>query len=297
MTNAQVGIMLITILVFFLFVRNVIKLIFGLENEEMHRRRLKQLDFSGNRIGQTQDDEAKEFLNKVTEPVIRYILPNFKYANTEQLNKDLKFSEWDKYMDAIQFQALDIILKVLGVGLFFLLASSSLVFAIAWGVGLVSGLRFLLSNSVKNKKDALFAGFPEFIRLTQGYLTAEMSLVDAIENTIEFVDEDWKPYLKRFAITARISSVRKALTELQEDIEIFEVRELLSLIRLSLDQGIDVKDSFETQTEKVRAMQLEVTMQKIEGRKMMGIALQAPLLLTIIIAFALPTLEGMTNIA
>lgn len=296
MQQPQIIFLIITTVFFFLFLKNLLQLLFKQENEDIHRKRFKELNFEGTRIGQSQDEETKAFLNKVTEPIIRYIIPKLKYSDPEKLQRDLKFVEWDKFMNATQFRALDIILKLVGVVAFLLLINVNTIFAIVWFVLPTFGLKFFLNNSVTNKKDKIFSGFPEFIRLTQGYLTAEMTLVDAIENTIDFVNDEWKPYLRRFAITARISSVRDAIHEMQQDIDIFEVRELLSLIRVSLDQGIDIKDSFESQTEKVRGMQMEVTMGKIEKRKMMGVAIQAPLLLTILVAFALPTLDAMMSI-
>lgn len=296
MQQPQIIFLIITTVFFFLFLKNLLQLLFKQENEDIHRKRFKELNFEGTRIGQSQDEETKAFLNKVTEPIIRYIIPKLKYSDPEKLQRDLKFVEWDKFMNATQFRALDIILKLVGVVAFLLLINVNTIFAIVWFALPTFGLKFFLNNSVTNKKDKIFSGFPEFIRLTQGYLTAEMTLVDAIENTIDFVNDEWKPYLRRFAITARISSVRDAIHEMQQDIDIFEVRELLSLIRVSLDQGIDIKDSFESQTEKVRGMQMEVTMGKIEKRKMMGVAIQAPLLLTILVAFALPTLDAMMSI-
>lgn len=296
MQQSQIIFLIITTVFFFFFMKNLLQLIFKRENDDIHRKRFKELNFEGTRIGQSQDEETKAFLNKVTEPIIRYILPKMKYSDPEKLQRDLKFVEWDKFMNATQFRALDIILKVVGVIAFAILINVNTLFAIVWFALPFFGLKFFLSNSVNNKKDKIFSGFPEFIRLVQGYLTAEMTLVDSIENTIEFVNDDWKPYLRRFAITARISSVRDAIYEMQQDIDIFEVRELLSLIRVSLDQGIDIKESFESQTEKVRGMQMEVTMGKIEKRKMMGTFIQAPLLLTILVAFALPTLDAMMAI-
>lgn len=296
MTTSQ-GVLLVVVTIFFyFFVKNVTQLLFNMENDDIHRKRLKELNFEGVRIGESSDQETKAFLNKVTEPVIKYILPKIKYANTERLQRDLNFVEWDNLMNATQFRALDLILKSIGVVAFLLLMGVNWIFATVWFVCLFFGLPFFLNNSVTNKKDTMFGEFPEFIRLTQGYLVAEMTLVDAIENTIDFVGDDWKPYLKRFAINARIKSVRDALQIMQDEIDIFEVKELFSLIRVSLDQGIDVQESFESQTEKVRGMQLEVVMKKIEKRKLMGIVLQGPLLLTIIVAFALPTLESMTNL-
>lgn len=296
MQNTQIFFFIIVTIFFFLFIRNVLKLIFGMENDSIHKRRLKELNFDGSRIGQSQDQETKAFLNKVTEPVVKYLLPNIKTMDSEKLRQNLKFIEWDKWIDVPQFKALDIILKIVGVLLFFLLLNVHIAFSIIVLVLMFFGLRFMLKNSVANKKSLMFSQFPEFIRLTQGYLSAEMRLAEAIDNTIDFVGDEWKPYLKRFTINANLKDTKEALRILQEDIDIFEVKELLSLIRVAIDQGIDIKESFESQTEKVRAMQLEIVMKKIEKRKMMGILLQGPLLLTIIIAFALPTVSAMMNI-
>jgi len=296
MQNTQIFFFIIVTIFFFLFIRNVLKLIFGMENDSIHKRRLKELNFDGSRIGQSQDQETKAFLNKVTEPVVKYLLPNIKTMDSEKLRQNLKFIEWDKWIDVPQFKALDIILKIVGVLLFFLLLNVHIVFSIIVLVLMFFGLRFMLRNSVANKKSLMFSQFPEFIRLTQGYLSAEMRLAEAIDNTIDFVGDEWKPYLKRFTINANLKDTKEALRILQEDIDIFEVKELLSLIRVAIDQGIDIKESFESQTEKVRSMQLEIVMRKIEKRKMMGVLLQGPLLLTIIIAFALPTINAMMNI-
>lgn len=287
--------LLVSVLFFFMFVRNVLTLFFRMENDSIHKKRMKELNFNGSRIGQSQDEETKEFLNKFTEPVIKFVLPRLKYSDSQKLEDDLKFSGWSKWMGAAQYRAINIILKAVGVVAFLLLMKVQIMFAFVWFMVLFFGMGFFFNNTIANKKEAMFGDFPEFIRLTQGYLTAEVPLTEAIENTIEYVSDEWKPYLKRFSVNARIKSVGDALSILQEEIDIFEVRELLSLIRVSLDQGIDVKDSFESQTEKVRGMQLDAMMKKIEKRKMMAIALQAPLLLTIIVAFGLPTLEAMTN--
>lgn len=295
MTNGQRFFLLAMTFFFFLFVKNVIQLLFNMENDDIHRKRLRELNFEGTRIGQSEDDETKAFLNKVTAPIVSYLLPKIKYRDNDELGRALKFTGWDKLMNVPQFRALDIILKGVGIIAFVLLFNFHKLFAIAWLIIPFFSLKFFLKNTANNKKDKMFSEFPEFIRLTQGYLTAEMTLTEAIENTIDYVGDEWKPYLRQFSVNARIKSVRDALFSLQQDIDIFEVRELFSLIRVSLDQGVDVKDSFETQTDKVRSMQLEIMMKKIEKRKMMAIALQAPLLLTIIVSFALPTMEAMVG--
>lgn len=288
--------LVIAVFFFFLFVKNVLMLLTHSENDSIHRKRMKELNFTGSRIGQSQDDETKEFLNKFTEPVIKFVLPRMKYREDETLQRDLVFAGWDKWMGVPQYRAINLILKIVGVIALFLLYNFNVMIASVWFLLLFFGMGFFFKNSITNKKSKMFADFPEFIRLTQGYLTAELPLTEAIENTIEYVSEEWKPYLKKFSINSQIKSVGDALRELQEEIDIFEVKELLSLIRVSLDQGIDIKASFDSQTEKVRGMQLDTMMRKIEKRKMMAIIMQAPLLLTVLVAFGLPTFESMTNL-
>lgn len=281
---------------FALFIKNIFSWAFHLGYEGTHKRRFKELNYDGTRIGQSQDDETKEFLNNLARPVLKYVLPFLEKKDTEKLQQDLTFTGWNKYMDAEQYRAISIILKAVGVIAVFLLWDVGVPIALMWGALLIFGMNFFLNNSLKNKKEALFSGFPDFIRLVQGYLAAEMPLTNAIENTIEFVNDDWKPYLKDFVINSRTRSATDALNTMRNEIDIFEVKELLSLIRLSIESGVDVQESFENQNEKVRNMQLAIMMRKIEKRKMMATIIQGPLLLTIIIALGLPTLESMMNI-
>lgn len=286
-----------TVLFFMLFVRNFFGLVFRLDGEKVHRQRMKELTFNNNRIGQSKDAELKSFLTKVTSPIIDIISPRLKPKTLDKLQRELEYVGWSRLFQAEQFKALQLIL--MGVGLFLAPLAYAKINPI-FGVVIFGATfflpNFLLHNEIKNKQDRIFNEFPEFIQLVQGYLVAEMPLTEAIQNTIEYVNEDWQEYLTEFVVNSNTSSVGEALDRLQYRVNNSEVSELLSLIRVSLDQGINVKDSFENQTEKVKTMQMDVMMGKIEKRKMMTLIIQGPLLLTIIVAFGLPTLKAMTTI-
>ena len=87
----------------------------------------------------------------------------------------------------------------------------------------------------------------------------------------------------------------EAIDRLCEEVNVFEVTEFFSLVKLNLEQGINIKESFESQTEKVKEMQMEVMLKKIGQRQMMAKAIQAPLLLCMFAAAGLPTFYSMMN--
>ena len=138
--------------------------------------------------------------------------------------------------------------------------------------------------------------FPDFIRITQGFLCSNMTLVDALENALPYVGPTWRPIIKDFIIEANIYSQNECIEQLKEKVPIFEVHELWSLIQLNLEQGIDLKESFNNQALKVKGMQKEVMLSKITKRQMMATAIQAPLMLCMMGGFMLPTLSQMMNL-
>lgn len=280
----------------FLFAKNVFTLLFAMDNYNIHKKRLKQLQFSNKNL-KSDEDQTKDLINKITTPVIQLIFPKLKLKNLEELKKDLALTKWDKYFTPIQYRAMQITLTIAGIffGILVYGVSKLAPFALVWFVILSFGMPFLFRNSVNEQKTKLMSEFPDFIRITQGYLIANVPFVTAIEQAISYVGSNWKPLLQNFVVTCEIKSVEDGLSELQEKVDIFEVRELLSLIRLNLDQGIDIKESFDRQAEKVREMQIELITKKIGKRQMMCIMLQGPLLLVLLGSFALPTFSSMGN--
>lgn len=289
-------------LLFVLFVISIIWLgntiftaVFSLEHYKTHKKRLEQLKFDNKRT--SDKEELQNLINKITKPAITYILPFLKRRNEKELNRDLKLAGWSEYFNAKNFIAMNITLKIIGIALLLLLFPYSKLFAIIWFVAFFFLFGFLFKNSLKEKKSKLLVEFPDFIRITQGYLTADLPFTKAIEETIQYVGEGWKPLLRNFVINCDVKSIEQAIEILVEEVNIFEVRELFALVRLNLEQGINIKDSFENQVEKVRDLQLIIFEDKIRKRQVMCMFLQAPILLCVFGAFGLPTIHSMINLS
>ena len=285
----------LAILIILIISKNLLEL-FTNRDMKMDKKRKAQLNFDNKRTS-SQDMNAMGLIDTVTNPVRKYILPKINVNETKRarLEKDIMLADW-KGFDATTFMALDITLKCVGLifGLIFLTKSTFM--AILWFIIPFFGLRILFNNSISNRKYNLLSEFPDFIRITQGFLCSDIPLVEAIENTIPFVGPTWKPLLREFVINANIYSQNECINELKEKVPIFEVNELWSLIQLNLDQGVDVRQSFDNQAEKVKALQKEVMLNKITKRQMLATLIQAPLLLCMMAGFGLPTFKNMINL-
>lgn len=287
---------IISIILVAIFLRNLLTVLFRMENDGTTRKRLKSLTYDGSRIGQSDEDGTREFLQKLSDPVIKYIFPHFKFKNNEQLNSDLDFVGWGRFVRAEQFRALTLIMRALGILIVLLTYQTIWPIAVVTGSAFLLGPPFFLKMEVDEKKTEMVGEFPEFIRLTQGYLAANQTLTDAIEHTLPYVATNWQPILENYIKNARTRNEKTALSMMKDEVNIPEVKELLSLIRLSMDQGTNLYESFENQHEKVRNMQLGAMMKKIHTRKNMAILVQYPMLLMIFVAIGLPTFNAVMGI-
>lgn len=274
-----------------IFARSFFAWIFSLQNYGTHKERMKQL----RRVGENPEEgnQTAQLVANVTKPIVMYVLPRLKPKDTEQLEVDLRIGGWDQYFDPTTFRAMSILLKIIGVVAFIVIYPISWAFALVFGVLFGFLFDFLFHNSVAEKKKALFNQFPDFIRIIQGYLMANIPLTKAVEETIPYVGDDWKPILKDFVLNCNIYSVPEAIDMLCKEVDIFEIREFFSLVKLNLEQGINVKDSFESQMKKVSEMQMEVMLNKIGRREILSKIVQAPLLLAMFAAAGLPTFYSM----
>lgn len=282
--------MVLFLITLFLFTRNVFNMMFAMENYNTHKKRLNQLKF---KEGPKED---ADIIDLITKPIISLILPKLRPKNLELLETDLKLAKWK--MTPVQYRALNILLKIVGVALFLILRGQSTLLAIVWGAILFFGLSFLFNNSLKNRKEKLYLQFPDFIEMTEGYLSANMTLPQAVEESLPFVGDEWVPYLQTFVINCAIPSkgIDGALEELKRDINLIDVREFVAIIRLTLEQGGDARQGFSEQADKIREMYLDMMMIKVAKRQLMGMVIQGPLLLANIVAFGLPTLYTMTTL-
>ncbi|WP_442637629.1 type II secretion system F family protein [Rossellomorea marisflavi] len=276
----------------FFFGRSIFGMLFSMDSQRQYQKRMRQLQFTNE--GESQSDGTADAINTVTTPIIRYVLPKLRPRDKEQLAKDLKIAGWDKTYSPDQFIAMNILLKMIGVVLGG--AVGFLVSPLLGGIlflALFFGFTFLFNNSLKEKKTKIFREFPNFIRIVQGYLTAGIPIAKAIEQSLPYMSPEWQKIMKNFVINTNLSSVQDAIVILNQEVDIFEVQEFFSLIRLNLEQGINIKESFEGQREKVIDMQLEVMLEAIGRRQMMATILQGPLLLTMIVGFGLPIFYSM----
>lgn len=275
--------------------KNILSIV-GKRDFKLDKKRKTQLKFENKRTS-SQDMTTAGLVDTVTSPVKKYIMPKVTIdeTKTEKLEKDLQLAGWTGF-DAYTFQALDITLKILGLILGLLFLAKSPIMALIWFIIPFFGLNILFKNSISNRKYNLMAEFPDFIRITQGFLCSNMTLIDAIENALPYVGPTWRPILKEFIIEANIYSQDECIEQLKEKVPIFEVHELWSLIQLNLEQGIDIKESFNNQALKVKGMQKEVMLNKITKRQMLATMIQAPLMLCMMGGFMLPTLSQMVNL-
>lgn len=288
----QILILAIMLISLYLFLNNIFSFIFALDSYKIHKKRLKELDFNTNK---KEEADLKEIVDKATKPFITYVLPKLKIKNLREIERDLKMAQWDKYMTPLQYVALNLMSKALGLLIFALLSSASMVMGLIWGVLLFMSVGFLMNNSAKNRREKLMIEFPDFIRITQGFLSASVPFSKAVEESIRFVGDEWKPILREFVITNNLSGTDAALAQLKEEVDVFEIKEFISIVKLTLEQGVGAKESFEMQADKILGMLQDIMLIKIGRRKMMGIFVQGPLLLANLTVFGLPVVHSFMN--
>lgn len=281
----------ITLVCLYWFTRNVFTILFSLENYNIHRKRLKQLKFDK----QKEETDVAELIDTVTKPIIRHVFSRFKPKDLGELEAELRMAKWDKYFTPIQYRALNLLLKAIGIAMFLLLSSQSMMIALIWFGVLFFGMDFLLKNSIKNRKEKLLADLPDFIRITEGYLSANMPFANAVSESIKYVGEEWKPILRKFVVDIELKGIDEALDNFKKEVDIFEVREFIALVKLALEQGGDAKSSFSAYADKIREIQMDLMEVKIGQRRTFGVLMQGPLLLCILLAFGLPTIGSMLN--
>lgn len=300
MTPFTIILGILMVLVIISFVNNVAELIMGMTDNAISKSRLKQFKKGTKR----EDISTKDQITGITE-IIRYrlfpklqrILPTLKIESMEQREKDLRFIGWDDTFTAETFIATSIGLKIVGVILliltFLLKDIGGIYLVLVMGVAGACCI-FLLDNmyngEVSSKNDSLFSDFPDFVRIVSGYLTANMPLVNAIAESVKYVSDDWKPILGQFIVDCQNKGVNAALEGLRDTVNIFEVREFVALVRLTLEQGGEAKESFAAQADKVAEMQKDQFILKIGKRKMMATVCQAPSLLITMVVLMVPTL-------
>lgn len=297
MSNFLIAILILggSISVFLLF-SFLFDFLFSKTDESLYKKRMSQLKTNG-KTKVSDEERARQLIEKITSPIAKKIIPNLEYKEEKEskLTKELEITKWNKYYTPITFRAMNLTLKIAATTLFLAVFQESLIFALILLIIIGFGINFLFSNSVKETRFKLLSVFPEVIKMIQGYLSANQPLPIAIENSLPYVDEVWRELLREFVINARVYSQEECIDMLSDKIDIFEVREFWSLVKLNLEQGIDIKEAFENQADKINNLKESIINDKIEKRKSFSVIVQGPLLLDMIVIFGLPTFVQVMN--
>ncbi len=279
------------ILAFLIFMlsRSILNKLLSLENYNLHKKRLKQLQFE-----KKEETDFKDIVDKITEPLIKHIYSKATFKDLDKLEKKLKMAGWDKTFTPIKYKAFNITLKVIGVVFAILFSKISIPMAVIWGFVMIFFLDILFLDAINSRKSRMIAGFSDIIRVIQGFLSADMTFNEALKESVKYASEDWTPILKEVAIRSTTSNTQEALQYMKEEVDIFEVREFISLLNLILEQGGDAKDSFDVQNEKIKKMIFDSKVKQIEKREMKATFLQLPILLTHLLVLGMPVVNALT---
>lgn len=298
MTIFIINLIFILCMVFLLvsLINNLINLFFDVKENNAKTKRLKQMK----RIKEREELKFKDIMDKIADPTNRSVMPRLKRLfpslgkiDLVALERDLKLITWDDTFTPESFIGAVwglrcLALPILVVSLFF--SGPPRVIGILVAVICIIGLEFWLKSSVKSIKEELFAEFPDFIRIVSGYLSADIPLVQSITDSIKYVGDAWEPILKTFVIDCENKSIDFALEKMKNTVDLFEVKEFVSLIRLTLEQGGNAKEGFLSQADKIAEMQKNQLVIKVGKRKTMAQLVQGPLLFINMVILALPTL-------
>lgn len=280
----------------FLLFSFLFDLLFSKTDTSLYKKRMSQLKTNG-KTKVSDEERARQLIEKITSPIAKKIIPNLEYKEEKEskLAKELEITKWNKYYTPTTFRAMNLTLKIAAAILFLVVFQESLIFALILLIIVGFGINFLFLNSVKETRFKLLSAFPEVIKIVQGYLSANQPLPIAIENSLPYVDEAWRELLREFVINAGVYSQEECIDMLSDKVDIFEVREFWSLVKLNLEQGIDIKESFENQADKINNLKKSIINDKIEKRKSFSVIVQGPLLLDMIVIFGLPTFVQVMN--
>ena len=229
-------VVIVFLIVAFFFIRNLVNTIFNVEKMDLDKEREKQLkgfDSSSKEAEEAAEiEQMRNMIDTLTNPFTDFVAERADNVKVYNLNRKLRFTEWDKYFTAYSFTAFVWILRIVGVaiaaGLYSVLEFLSLII----GGLLIIMPAFLLNNTYTNKQDELMMGFPEMINIISGYLSANMLFTEAVKNALPHISEAWRPTMEKFIIKANLSSVEEALDWLVYSVDIGPIKEFVSIVKL-----------------------------------------------------------------
>lgn len=279
-----IGIFLSSVCMFF-----ALKIIFykvfnikGYKNDLKRKRELESLKSTG---VQSVSIETK-YKNKLE----RWIDEKFGEKKNENFERDIKLLDWgEKYPTINSWYAYRLFY-------FLICGAIGLVPAILFHPILI--VPFLLygyftpKNQMKRTasavKSRLLEGFPDFLRITQGYLASGFTFQESLKNSIPFLTKQWKRFVEDLVIDMQLSDPITALNNLREKVDLVDIREFVAITTLVLEQGGDAKTAFDSMVTNIDSMLKDIMDKKIESRKHKAQAIQPLLMILMLATFVLP---------
>lgn len=279
---------------FWLFIHQIFSAIFSVNVYRSKKKRLAQLN-GIHQIQKTNEEQMKELLDTVTGPVISHYFKKKEPKNLDTINRDLQLIGWDRYMDAERKVALSLVCKIAGlvVGGFLFMIEPFI--GVIWGAALMFTFDLAYTVTVQNKLEALLIEFPDFIETVESYLSADYDFERAVKETLPSTHH-WQPILREFLVTCQYENLQTGLKQIHDMVNIFEVREFLSILQLGIEQGLDMRENIAHQSSRIEELQDIAFAKKIANREVMAVVVQGPLLITILVAFGLPTVDQFMNL-
>ena len=251
--------------------------------------RLEQVKKQKDKKEKPDDIECKRaLLEALAKPLNETIFEVHKPRSSDKVRRQLKLTGWDKYFTPTTWISLRVWMIIVGLLFAWLIYTESWIAAV-----IIVGLCFqipgmLLNNEYNNIREDLLLYFPETIHVIAGYLSTGLTMQRAFEMAAKSAKPRWKNLLLRFVHESETKGTLAALDWIKEEIDIMEAREFFASVRLAVEDGISPLESFDKQATIIQRLLDDAILKRIEKRKMLGTVLQGPLLLLVLVTFALP---------
>lgn len=278
----------------FFFTGTFFSNVFDVKKEKAKNTRLKQL----NKVkdAKRETDSTRRLIQNLSKPAYDNYVKKQDYDTykLKALNKKLRIAGWDKNMNAIEYIAFDLTMKSIGafLAIFFMLLDALPLSILMVGVFAFMPTK-LLNNSVSTRMDKLASDFPDFISILGGYLEGGLDIIPSAEKTKKYLNKEWCEVIDKFVSIGHTQSKIEALNYLRDEVDIFAIQEIVSLLRLSTEQGINPSEGIKQQYDTIQEMHKDSMLKKISNRKVYAYCVQGPVLLMSLVTFGLPTFYQM----
>ncbi len=261
-----------------------------------HIRRHQELT----RLFKRQTEE--DIMQRLTAPVIKYLLPYFPFKAKRSLQNDLDLIGWSDHLQVPQVQALRILAWLSGgIAAALLWSAGKPELKVLAGLAVFFGLFFvdsIILSKAKKVRNGIIAEFPDFVEAVQAKLYADLTLDRAFMESLDHAGPHIRPLLRSFIQDSNVvRNTDYALDRLAEKSGLFEVKEFVSLVKLSMHLGDSAVDSFGHLSDKLRLLKLKLLEAKIEKKRMISLLMPFVPIIIILALIGLPTILQFGNLS